>query len=175
MSAHRVGMLVAALALLAGCGTGGSGSEPAGAPEPVVSDPAALDPVEPGTPTAAPDPAEPGTPTAGPDADAAPDASSQEPTVLQGRVGTPEDPEAFVISLTDESGQEVDTLPPGDYVIEVDDPATLHNFHLTGGSVDESTPVEGTVETTFEVTLEPGEYTYRCDPHPSMTGTFTVG
>jgi plastocyanin len=89
-------------------------------------------------------------------------------------VGTAEDPEAFEITLMDESGEKVTELPAGDYTIEVTDPAESHNFHLTGGSVDESTSVPETVETTWEVTLEPGEYTYRCDPHPPMTGSFTV-
>lgn len=95
-------------------------------------------------------------------------------TVLIGMVGTAEDPEAFEISLTDESGEPVSELPAGDYTIQVTDPAATHNFHLTGGSVDESTSVPELEETTFEVTLEAGEYTYVCDPHPSMTGSFTV-
>lgn len=97
-----------------------------------------------------------------------------ESTVLIGTVGTAEDPEAFEISLTDESGEPITEIPAGDYTIQVSDPAASHNFHLTGGSVDETTSVPEQEETTFEVTLEPGEYTYTCDPHPTMTGTFTV-
>jgi len=95
-------------------------------------------------------------------------------TVLIGMVGTAEDPEAFEITLTDEFGEPITAIPAGDYTIQVSDPATSHNFHLTGGSADETTSVPELEETTFEVTLEPGEYTYACDPHPSMTGTFTV-
>lgn len=95
-------------------------------------------------------------------------------TVLIGMVGTAEDPEAFEITLTDASGAPITEIPAGDYTIEVTDPSTTHNFHLTGGSVDETTSVPEMETTTFEVTLEPGEYTYRCDPHPPMTGTFTV-
>lgn len=95
-------------------------------------------------------------------------------TVLIAMVGTAEDPEAFEISLTTQDGDPVTELPAGDYTIEVTDPAALHNFRLTGGSLDESTSVPQTEEATWEVTLEAGEYTFRCDPHPSMSGTFTV-
>lgn len=95
-------------------------------------------------------------------------------TVLIAMVGTEEDPEAFEISLTTEDGEPVTELPAGDYTIQVTDPAALHNFHLTGGSLDESTSVPETEDATWEVTLEAGEYTYKCDPHPAMTGTFTV-
>ena len=95
-------------------------------------------------------------------------------TTLTGTVGTDSDPNAFKISLTDSSGAAVTTLPAGEYTIEVHDPSAIHNFHLTGGSVDETTSVPEVEETTFEVTLEPGEYTFKCDPHPPMTGTFTV-
>ncbi len=106
-------------------------------------------------------------------ASAAPDVDG-EATVLLGSVGTTDDPEAFVITLTDEAGAEVTTLPAGDYSIKVSDPAATHNFHLMGGDVDETTTVPDTEEVTFEVTLAAGEYTYKCDPHPPMTKTFTV-
>lgn len=95
-------------------------------------------------------------------------------TVLMATVGTPDDPDAFEIALTDEAGEPVTTLPAGDYSIQVSDPSTIHNFHLTGGSVEETTSVPETEEATWEVTLEAGEYTYVCDPHPPMTGSFTV-
>ncbi len=103
-----------------------------------------------------------------------PTSGSGGSTVLIGMVGTTENPEAFEITLTDESGEPITEIPAGDYTIQVSDPATSHNFHLTGGSVDETTSVPEQEETTFEVTFEPGEYTYTCDPHPTMTGTFTV-
>ena len=102
------------------------------------------------------------------------DGAGSGTTVLLGTVGTAEDPEAFEIALTTEDGEPVKSLPAGDYTIEVDDPAATHNFHLVGGSVDESTSVPDVEQTTFEVTLEPGKYTYKCDPHPPMTGKFTV-
>ena len=46
----------------------------------------------------------------------------------------------------------------------------MHNFHLSGAGVDAATDVEGTGKRTFQVTFEPGEYRYLCDPHPSMKG-----
>ena len=104
----------------------------------------------------------------------APAAAAGGSSVLIGTVGTPDDPEAFEIALTTQDGQPVTTLPAGDYTIEVDDPSVMHNFHLVGGSVDETTSVPEKEQTTFTVTLGAGEYTYTCDPHPSMTGTFTV-
>ncbi|GIG27493.1 cupredoxin domain-containing protein [Cellulomonas marina] len=97
-----------------------------------------------------------------------------EGTVLVATLGTAEDPDAFEILLTDEAGTEVTTLPAGEYTVRVEDATTIHNFHLTGAGVDETTSVEGTEDTTWQVTFEPGEYTYTCDPHPPMTKTFTV-
>ena len=51
----------------------------------------------------------------------------------------------------------------------------MHNFHLSGTGVDESTEV-GEVETeTWDVTFEAGTYQFVCDPHAStMNGSFEV-
>ncbi len=89
-------------------------------------------------------------------------------------VGTPDDPDAFVITLTDESGEPVSTLPAGDYEVEISDLSAIHNFHLRGGDVNESTTVAEVADVTWSVTLEPGDYSFMCDPHPSMSGQFTV-
>jgi|tagenome__1003787_1003787.scaffolds.fasta_scaffold20821068_1 plastocyanin len=107
-------------------------------------------------------------------ADAASSSSAGTSTELTGTVGTKDDPNAFVISLTDSSGKPVDTLPAGDYTIAVHDLSAMHNFHLIGGSVDEKTAVPEVTDTTFDVTLTAGEYTFKCDPHANMTGSFTV-
>lgn len=104
----------------------------------------------------------------------APDNAGGGDTVLTATVGTAEDPDAYVIALTDAAGETVTTLPAGSYTIKVSDLSDIHNWHLTGGSVDEATSVPDVVDTTFEVTLDSGEYTYVCDPHPSMVGQFTV-
>jgi len=94
--------------------------------------------------------------------------------VLIGTVGEAEDPEAFTIELSDSSGEPVTTLEAGRYQVKVSDPATLHNFHLTGPGVDESTSVSSTGEVTWDVTLQPGDYTFVCDPHPEMRGSVKV-
>ena len=95
---------------------------------------------------------------------------------LRGMVGTEESPDAFEITLVDEDGNVVTNLPAGEYNIEVTDPTSVHNFHLSGGdgAVDEKTGPTEKIETTWVVTFEPGEYRYLCDPHPSMQGHFTV-
>lgn len=88
-------------------------------------------------------------------------------TTLSGSVGP-----GFEISLDGTDG-----LSAGDYTITVDDLSPEHNFHLSGpGGVDVSTSVSGEGEESFEVTLEPGEYTFVCDPHAAqMNGSFSVG
>lgn len=98
------------------------------------------------------------------------DTNGEAGGTLMGSVGP-----GFEISLTTEDGAGISTLAPGSYTIEVDDQANIHNFHLAGPGVDESTDVAETGSETFEVDLEPGTYTYVCDPHAStMTGSFEV-
>ena len=81
----------------------------------------------------------------------------------------------FEISLTGADGAAVTTLAAGTYTIEVDDKSDIHNFHLTGTGVEESTEV-GEVETeTWDVTFEAGTYEFVCDPHAgTMNGSFEV-
>ena len=95
---------------------------------------------------------------------------------LQAMVGTEQSPDAFEISLVDEDGQPVTELPAGEYNIEVNDPTSVHNFHLSGGdgAVDEKTGATEKIETVWVVDLKAGEYRFMCDPHPSMNGAFTV-
>jgi plastocyanin len=108
-----------------------------------------------------------------PAAAASPDSGQS--AVLTGTVGTVQDADAPVITLTDDSGQPVTTVPAGQYQIQVRDLSTKHNFHLMGGAVDQSTSVPEVTDTVFDVTLEPGDYTYMCDPHAQrMVGQFSV-
>jgi plastocyanin len=67
------------------------------------------------------------------------------------------------------------TVPAGTYTLTVNDKGDIHNFHLKGAGVDVKTDVAGTGITTFTVTLQPGTYTFVCDPHSSsMKGTLKV-
>lgn len=98
---------------------------------------------------------------------------------LIGAVGSTGDPDAYEISLTTEDGAEVTTvLPPGEYMLEINDPSTIHNFHLDARrtGVDVATEVAGTGEETTIVVLRDEEaYIYACDAHPArMNVTFSV-
>jgi plastocyanin len=80
------------------------------------------------------------------------------------------------ISLKNEDGSPVTTIPSTTYDVEVTDSATFHNFHLTGLGVDESTTIGGTTTVTWTLALADGTYEYLCDAHPdTMKGAFTVG
>lgn len=90
-------------------------------------------------------------------------------TGLVGAVGP-----GFTISLSND-GATVKTLKPGTYKITVNDKSSIHDFHLIGPGVDETTDVGPTGTVVWTVTLKKGSYTYRCDPHlTNMIGHFTV-
>jgi plastocyanin len=92
-------------------------------------------------------------------------------TALKGTVGP-----GFDINLTTADNQPLGTLSPGTISLDVEDLSSAHNFHLTGpGGVDVSTEVGGEGTTNFQVELQPGTYTFVCDPHAStMNGSFEV-
>ncbi len=145
-----------------------------------TSTPASQSPSTDQSPSTEPSPSDEASSPADRDAKPRKSPAKQRPSpageqVLIGTVGTPEDPEGFTIELTTEAGEPVTTLPAGEYQVKVSDPATIHNFHLTGPGVEESTSVAETGEVTWKVTLEPGDYTYLCDPHPhEMSRQLTV-
>lgn len=101
-------------------------------------------------------------------------APAPEGVDLQGFVGTEEQAEAYEIGLLDAEGKPVTTVPAGTYSLKVTDRAETHNFALRGDGVEVVTSVGDVEDETVEITLEAGEYTYVCDPHPGMTGTLTV-
>ena len=94
--------------------------------------------------------------------------------MLFGMVGAPDDAEAFTIALVDSSGKPVTRLEAGAYRVKVTDPASYHNFHLTGPGVDQRTSIFGTGEVTWDLVLRSGTYTFVCDPHPQMAGDVSV-
>ena len=98
-------------------------------------------------------------------------SSASSGTPLTGTVGP-----GFTITLKNAGGATVRQLDPGAYTITVHDLADIHNFHLRGpGAVNQATSVEGTGDVTWDVTFVDGLYTYKCDVHGSMHGSFRVG
>ena len=90
--------------------------------------------------------------------------------VLKGSVGP-----GFVISLTTEDGETVESLAAGTYTLRTDDQADIHNFHLTGEGVDVDTGVSESGTNSFDITLSVGTYEFVCDPHAgTMNGSFEV-
>lgn len=140
--------------VLVGCAN--SAAEPTtGAPEPGASDA--------------------GTTPPGSTAPSGSDDPAVASTELIGQVGTADDPEAYEIALTDADGTPVTSLPAGEYTLTFDDRSRMHNFRLTGAGVDVATDVQGSDSSTVTITLEPGTYTFVCDPHQgTMTGTVEV-
>lgn len=99
-------------------------------------------------------------------------AAPQHPSSLVAVVGHND---AFSISLSDQSGNAIKNLAAGTYSLTVKDESAIHDFHLTGGGVDQTTGVAATGTSTFSVTFKPGKYSFVCDPHASsMHGSFTV-
>ena len=103
--------------------------------------------------------------------------SAAPPQPLVATVGDPSAPEAFRINLVDANGVKVTHVDPGTYAITVHDYATLHNFHLAGPGVNQSTDIATAQTTAWVVTFQNGaRYTYECEAHPSsMRGSFTSG
>jgi hypothetical protein len=82
-----------------------------------------------------------------------------------------------VISLTDSDGHAVTSIPAGTYDIEVTDNSALHNFDLQrpDSTSADATDIVGIETVTWtDVSLTPGTWTYLCDAHPYIQGTFTV-
>jgi hypothetical protein len=97
---------------------------------------------------------------------------AQHPSALVGEVGKND---AFAISLTDGSGKAITHLAAGTYKLTVHDDSGIHDFHLSGSGVDDSTTVPEKTVKTFTVTFKPGTYTFVCDPHAGqMNGHFVV-
>ena len=81
----------------------------------------------------------------------------------------------FDISFRDAQGDRVTKLEPGTYDVQVRDLSDFHTFHLEGPGVDERTEVEFTGTVSWTVTFKDGNYSYHCDPHPTLGDKFVVG
>jgi hypothetical protein len=91
-------------------------------------------------------------------------------------VGTVGRNDAFVISLSDASGNPVTHLDPGTYDVEIHDLSEEHSFHLYGPGVQQATAVGNNEDVVWTLTLADGKYGFECAAHPTlMKGWFTVG
>lgn len=116
------------------------------------------------------------TPTSAAPTSAAPAAGASAAAATTGNTltGTVGEGDAFTIALADSTGAAVSTLKPGSYTVKVSDKSKIHNFHLTGPGVEQTTSVPDVTDVSWTVTLAAGTYTFKCDPHAKMTGSFTV-
>jgi plastocyanin len=90
---------------------------------------------------------------------------------LNGTVGP-----GFTITLRNADGSAFEHLDAGTYTVVVRDVADIHNFHLFGPGVNQTTTVEEMATVTWTVTFRDGVYMFQCDPHSeSMSGRFAVG
>ena len=80
----------------------------------------------------------------------------------------------FKIEMKNQAGKKLTSVKAGRYRIKIEDKASIHNFRLRGPGVNRATSVPGRAETVWTVTLKKGTYTFLCDPHASMRGTFRV-
>jgi hypothetical protein len=71
-------------------------------------------------------------------------------------------------------GRPLTRIPPGTYSIQVHDLSAAHDFHLTGPGVDKKTEVGEIEHPIWTVTFRAGTYTFKCDVHAAMKGTFIV-
>lgn len=104
------------------------------------------------------------TPAATDAADPAPTEEADEPTDDQGA-----DAEITIADFAFEGPAEV---PVGTTVVITNTDGTAHTWTAVDGSFGSGELGEGdSFEFTFD---EPGVYEYRCNFHPTMTGTITV-
>jgi plastocyanin len=93
---------------------------------------------------------------------------SSSATTLNGTVGP-----GFTISLK-KGGAKVTSLKAGTYTFKIADKSNIHNFALKGAMSKVLTSISFTGTKSVKIKLKKGKYTYYCQPHPFMKGTFTV-
>jgi len=62
----------------------------------------------------------------------------------------------------------------GPATLTVNDRSRTDNFHLTGPGVNKKTGIPFRGRVTWNVSLQPGSYTYRSDKHKRLRGSFVV-
>ena len=123
--------------------------------------------------TAHPNPNPPPPPPPPPPSPAGPPPPAPPPPPAQPDLILTVGPDARIAAFYAD-GRPVTNLPPGTYTIQVHDLSATHNFHLTGPGVDEKTAVGEIEHPVWRLTLRAGKYTFKCDVHPTIKGSFTV-
>lgn len=95
-------------------------------------------------------------------------ASGMSTPTLNGTVGP-----GFTISLK-KGGKKVTSLKAGKYTFKIADKSNIHDFALKGPVKKTLTSISFTGNKSVTITLKKGKYTYFCQPHPFMNGSFTV-
>lgn len=93
---------------------------------------------------------------------------SSSASTLNGTVGP-----GFTISLK-MGGKTVKSLKAGTYTFKIADKSNIHDFTLKGPVKKTLTSIGFTGTKTVKIKLKKGKYTYFCQPHPFMNGSFTV-
>lgn len=90
------------------------------------------------------------------------------PVVLNAVVGP-----GHTITLKNSSGRTVRSVKAGRaYTVVVRDKAKNHNFRLTGPGVSRSTSLRFVGTVRWTVKFRAGTYSFACDPHADMRGSF---
>lgn len=91
----------------------------------------------------------------------------------------PDDPDVVVVAedmAFDPDEVRVAAGEPVTIVIDNRDEGVNHNIHVEDAPAPNKTRLEqGVSHQALTVNLEPGEYDFVCDIHPTMTGTIVVG
>ncbi len=102
--------------------------------------------------------------------------SSYSATAPPKLIGTSGKGNAFVITLKDATGKQVNRVKPGRYTLVVWDLSRKHTFHFKGPGFEFRTQVPFTGKQSWSpVNLKKGTYNFWCDVHKSrMNGSLRV-
>jgi hypothetical protein len=89
--------------------------------------------------------------------------------ILHGQVGPKR-----AISLRDQTGARVKSIPAGSYPVIVKDASRTDNFHLVGPGVNKKTGVRARGTSNWRLSFKTGTYRFSSDAHKRLRGSFSV-